>query len=188
VTKRSAEQEVKELVGICREYITAVRLELARQAEADPVRQCALASYFTRMKIKPIHLILGLKVAIKAAFSVQNFKLAGGFCRRILELCTAAGNEAAVAKVVNLQQIRGVLKHCEQNNSDAKQIDFKENVAFEICCASFTPIYKGAPVSYSPYTGSPYHARFEGEVCRTDEITLIGGEASGLSVFQDAKL
>jgi len=55
------EGELKEMVLVCREYIGAVRLELARRAAADPVRQCALAAYFTKCKLQPVHTALGLK-------------------------------------------------------------------------------------------------------------------------------
>lgn len=61
VSRRTEEAEIKELVNVCREYLLAVRLEITRRNEADPHRQCLLSAYFTKCKIQPVHLMLGLK-------------------------------------------------------------------------------------------------------------------------------
>lgn len=110
---------------VCREYITAMRLELGKREEKNPVRQCELAAYFTKCDIKPLHLILGLKMAIKSAFAVKNFQTAGGFCRRILELAVSS-SQPGIERVIKVKQIKGVLKHCEAANSNAQDINYNE--------------------------------------------------------------
>ena len=72
VDTRSEEQEVKQLLDICREYITALRLQEARKAGKasgeEPKRLCELAAYFTSCKLQPAHLALALDVAMSSAY------------------------------------------------------------------------------------------------------------------------
>ena len=49
------ENEVKELLDIAREYITAIRLKLAMADVSDPVRMTELWAYFTHCNLQPIH-------------------------------------------------------------------------------------------------------------------------------------
>lgn len=78
VDKKAQVQEVQELLAICREYALACRIELLRRETADPVRQAALAAYFAACKLQPMHLVFGLKVALKCMHTVKNFKMAAG--------------------------------------------------------------------------------------------------------------
>lgn len=77
--------EAKELLGICREYITGLRMEIKRKDE-DSVRQAELAAYFTHCNLQPSHLALTLSSAMKCAFKIKNFITAASFARRLLEL------------------------------------------------------------------------------------------------------
>jgi len=186
VGKRSEETKLAEMVQVARRYITALRVELARREETDPKKQCALAAYFTRCNLQPLHVILGLKIAIKAAFGLQNFKMASEFCRRILELCQSS-NKAELQAVVNPQQIRGVLKHCEAKNSDAVPLDYKDGIHFDLCCQSLTPVWKGDASTSCPYCKSVYKTQFDLTLCSTCGVSRVGREASGLSVYQEPR-
>lgn len=144
VDKKAEIAEVQELLGICREYITALRLELQRKDEADVVKQAALAAYFTQCKLQTTHIILGLKSAIKCAYTIKNYVLTAGFCRRLLEICSSS-NSASIQAMVNVKQIRGVLQVCEKSSTDEAPIDYPE-ANFLLCCKTFQPIAKGKPV------------------------------------------
>jgi coatomer protein complex subunit alpha (xenin) len=86
VASREAAKEIRELLEICKEYVVALRIEISRRAASDPLKQAELAAVFTECKIQPIHMFFGLKVAIGCAFKVNNFKTAGFFCRKFLEM------------------------------------------------------------------------------------------------------
>ena len=65
---RTETNDVKELLDICREYITALRLKTAMGETDDPVRSLELAAYFTHSNLQPAHLMLALKTAMASAF------------------------------------------------------------------------------------------------------------------------
>merc|ERR1719149_260894 len=105
-----------ELRGVCQEDLLAMRIELARKAATDQTRQAALSVYFTHCKLQPVHLVLALKVAIKCCYTIKCYKTTAACCRRILELAPSQPN---IAKLIKLSQIRGVLKMCDKEDSEA---------------------------------------------------------------------
>jgi len=79
--------KMKEMLEICREYITAIRIKAAMaEAGSDPVRSTELAALFTHCNLLPSHLLLALRSAMGTAFKHKNFILAASFARRLLEL------------------------------------------------------------------------------------------------------
>ena len=79
--------EVRELLGIAREYAVALRIEMKRKEhKEDPVRAAELAAYFTHSMMQPIHASLALRSAMSLFFKLKNFNTAANFCRRLLEL------------------------------------------------------------------------------------------------------
>jgi coatomer protein complex subunit alpha (xenin) len=155
VDKKQA-AEVQELLNICSQYITALRIETARKDSTDPARQAVLSAYFTQCKVQDVHLILGLRVAIKAWYQIANYKTTATLCRRMLELCQTS-NQQSISRVVNaklLQQIQGVLKVCEQKNEESKPLDYDDSKSSVICCETLTPIYRGQPSVACPYCKS----------------------------------
>lgn len=102
VEKRTEVAEVKELLTICREYVTAVRLELERKEhKGDVVRMTELSAYLTHCRLQPMHLLLGLNLAMTCAYKAENFINAASFARRLLEMPEASTdkNEALRTKV-----------------------------------------------------------------------------------------
>ena len=87
VESRREVDEVRELLGIAREYAAALRIEMKRkELKEDLVRNAELAAYFTHSQLQPIHLSLSLRSAMSIFFKLKNFNTAAGFCRRLLEL------------------------------------------------------------------------------------------------------
>ncbi|KAL7978383.1 hypothetical protein Chor_014922 [Crotalus horridus] len=97
-----------------------------------------MAAYFTHASLQPVHMILVLRTALNLFFKLKNFKTAATFARRLLEL----GPKPEVA-----QQTRKILSACEKNPSDAHQLNYDMHNPFDICAASFRPIYRGKPVT-----------------------------------------
>ena len=62
---------LKELQGICRDYIVALNIELVRKKTTDPKRAVELAAYFTHCNLQPAHLLLSLRSAMISAFKIQ---------------------------------------------------------------------------------------------------------------------
>lgn len=62
------------------------RREQPKATLQDQKRLCEMAAYFTHCKLQPQHLILTLKTAQTLFFKLKNFKTAGSFARRLLEL------------------------------------------------------------------------------------------------------
>jgi coatomer protein complex subunit alpha (xenin) len=79
--------EIKKMLEICREYITAIRIKGAMTAAGDdPVRSTELSAYFTHCDLQPMHLLLALRSAMGTAFKHKNFIVAASMARRLLEL------------------------------------------------------------------------------------------------------
>jgi coatomer subunit alpha len=84
---REQQGEIKDMLAVCREYITAIRIKGAMaDAAADPVRSTELSAYFTHCNLQPVHLLLALRSAMGTAFKHKNYIVAASFARRLLEL------------------------------------------------------------------------------------------------------
>eukprot|EP01100_Stratorugosa_tubuloviscum_P014823 TRINITY_DN813_c1_g1_i1.p1 TRINITY_DN813_c1_g1~~TRINITY_DN813_c1_g1_i1.p1 ORF type:complete len:1210 (-),score=610.19 TRINITY_DN813_c1_g1_i1:110-3739(-) len=179
VESRKEVAEVKELIGICREYTIGLRMELYRKEaqtanSENPARLTELAAYFTHCNMQPIHVMLSLRAAMNAAFKIKNFITAASFSRRLLEL----NPKPDIAT-----QARKLIQYAEQNSKDACKLNYDERNPFEICAISYTPIYKGSPVVKCPFCGSGYHPNHKGQPCPVCQLSIIGAEATGLQIM-----
>ncbi len=89
VDSRKEVDEVKELLGIAKDYALALRIELKRKDPAlkdDLLRQAELAAYFTHCNLQATHLKLSLQSAMSICFKAKNYGTAATFARRLLEL------------------------------------------------------------------------------------------------------
>merc|ERR1719228_3115418 len=64
----------------------SARKDSPKATVADQKRVCEMAAYFTHCNLQPVHQVLTLRTALNLAFKLKNFKTAGGFARRLLEL------------------------------------------------------------------------------------------------------
>jgi len=175
---RNEANEIKEMVGICREYITAIRLKGAMaEAGADPVRSTELAAYFTHCSLQPVHLLLALRSAMGTSFKHKNFIAAASFARRLLELPDMKSERNADLRV----KATKVLQKSEQMARNEHTLNYNENAAFTICCKDFVPIYTGEECVKSPYCGATYKGTaMKGKVCLIDGFSTVGVETIGL--------
>lgn len=173
-------EDINEMKLICAQYVTALRIALERRNTDDKVRQAKLLSYFTKCDLQQKHVILGLKEAIKACYSVECFKTTAGFCRKLIDLVVSSQHAEKLGQMVNMKQIKGILRLCEKTNKDKHDLDFSETESFEVCCETFTAIKKGADSVQCPYCATYYHDRFDGQVCKTCDLSKLGAQVTGL--------
>uniref|UniRef100_A0A673L6L9 Coatomer subunit alpha-like n=1 Tax=Sinocyclocheilus rhinocerous TaxID=307959 RepID=A0A673L6L9_9TELE len=81
-----------------------------------------------------------------------------------------------------LFQTRKILAACEKSLTDAHQLNYDPHNPFDICPASFTPLYRGRPVEKCPLSGACYCPKYKGEVCTVTLVTEIGKDVIGLRV------
>ncbi|XP_006752894.2 PREDICTED: coatomer subunit alpha, partial [Myotis davidii] len=170
--------EAQQLITICREYIVGLSMEIERkklpkESLDQQKRTCEMAAYFTHSNLQPVHMILVLRTALNLFFKLKNFKTAATFARRLLEL----GPKPEVA-----QQTRKILAACEKNPTDAYQLNYDMHNPFDICAASYRPIYRGKPVEKCPLSGACYSPEFKGQICRVTTVTEVGKDVIGLRI------
>eukprot|EP00947_MAST-08B_sp_MAST-8B-sp1_P000235 g235.t1 len=182
VDKRAEVGEVKELLGICREYVMAVRLQIAAKAETEAngvsPRLVELSVYTTHCNLQSSHLLLTLNRSMKYAFKAKNMITAASLARRFMEM----PESAAPSQQKNKLQAQKVLKASEANGRNAHEIRYDEKNPFVICGKSLLPIYKGEDLVRSPYCGAAYKPEFKGETCVVDGLSVIGLETLGLVI------
>ncbi|CAF0971367.1 unnamed protein product [Rotaria magnacalcarata] len=167
--------ESQQLIEICKEYIVGLQMSMAKKdlAKDEEKRSCELAAYFTHLQLQPIHKIMTLKSALNQAFKLKNYKIATSFAKRLLELGPTPDVSLQTRKVLNV---------CEKNPVDEHPLNYDEYNPFDICAASYVPIYRGNPLVKCPLSGAAYLPEFKGQLCRVTKATEIGKESLGLRI------
>lgn len=75
-----------------------------------------------------------------------------------------------------------MLAACEQKPVDEVPVNYDPRNPFDICCITFTPIYRGSKFVEDRYTGARFQPECEGEISPVGEIVKVGADASGLLV------
>jgi len=174
VDSRKEVDDVKELLGIAKEYTIALRIELNRREPAlrdDLLRQTELAAYFTHCQLQPTHLKLSLNSAMSIAYKAKNYNTAASFARRLLELSLAP----AVAT-----KARQVLQVGEKNPKDEMQLNYDPRNPFVVCAATHTPIYRGSKDTSCPYCRARFVPETANSICPVCDLAMVGVDASGL--------
>lgn len=176
VSSDAEAKEWRDTVVSAREYLLGVSIELERRrvVQEDPDnhrRSLELAAYFTHCQLQPPHMQIALRSAIGVFAKANNHATAAKFARRLLELNPDP-------KIVS--QARQRIAAGDRNPRDAVEISYDEFTEFEICAATFTPIYKKSPSVRCPYTDAAYLPNFKGNMDALTELTEIGATASGL--------
>jgi coatomer protein complex subunit alpha (xenin) len=183
VSSQAELSDAKKAINTATQYILAMSIELERRkllngatdisalSDADKKRALELSAYFTIPELEGPHKSIPLAAAMKFAHKNKQLNTALNFANALLD---RTGNAKMKESAKRVKAV------AERNPSDVIEIDFDQFADFDICAASFTPIYSGMPSVTSPYSGAKYHARYKGTVCRIDGITQIGAPASGL--------
>jgi coatomer protein complex subunit alpha (xenin) len=179
VTEDKAEaNEMKEMLSICTEYITAIRIKGAmNEVAADPIKSTELSAYFTHCRLLPVHLLLALRSAMGTSFKHKNFIAAAGFARRLLELPDMGSERNADLRL----KATKVLQKSEQMARNEHQLNYDDSKTFKIDCKDFKPIYAGEPTVECSYCGSAYSdASMSHKICLTCSFCAVGIKTIGL--------
>jgi len=176
LTSDEEAKQWRDQITEAREYLLGVNMELSRRkiVESGPEstkRGLELAAYFTQCNLQPPHQKLALRSAMGLFAKADNHAQSARFAKRLLEL-NPDPKAAARAK-----------KHIaagDRNPRNAVDIDYDEFTPFEICAATYTPIYKGSPVVHCPYSDAAYQPQFKGQLDPLLQLSEIGAGASGL--------
>lgn len=171
VESRKEVDDVKELIGIAREYLLGVKIEILRKDTRDNlVRQQELAAYFSNCNLQKPHLRLVLGSAMSLCYKGGNFGTAAHFARRLLEVNPP---EASVRKA------RQVIQACG-DKQDSTQLNYDFRNPFVVCGATYVPIYRGQKDVSCPYCGARFVPNIAGQLCTVCELAVVGADASGL--------
>jgi len=175
---RAEASEMKEMLEICREYITAIRLKGAISENAsNPARCTELSAYFTHCNLQPSHLLLALRSAMGTAFKQKNFISSASFARRLLELPDMSSEKNADLRV----KATKVLQKSEQMARNEHQLNYNESATFKIDCQKFLPIYAGSTSIKCSYCGSEYtDTSMNNKGCLTCGLSLVGVQTIGV--------
>ncbi|KAF5389654.1 hypothetical protein D9757_004110 [Collybiopsis confluens] len=176
LTSDDEAKQWRDLVTLAREYLLGVSIELERRrvAQEDPDnirRNLELAAYFTHCQLQPVHLQIALRSAITVFGKANNPAHAARFAQRLLDLRP----DARIAATARQRVAAG-----ERNPRNTVEITYDEFTPFEICAASYTPIFKGSPSVQCPYTNAAFLPQYKGLLDPLTELTEIGATASGL--------
>lgn len=176
VSTSDEQEEVQQMLGICREYIIGLQMEQARRelAQSDPSaiqRGLELAAFFTHCELDPQHLLLALRLAMTTAFKAKNFVTAASFARRLLEL----GPSQQLAK-----QARDIQTVSERTPHDEVPLDYDQFNPFVVCARSFTPIYQGSQSLKCPFCSASYKPDTADLICSVCQLSQIDAPATGL--------
>ena len=133
---------------------------------------------------------IALRSAINVFAKANNHATAAKFARRLLELnpdpkivaqvCAKSICHILTFIFTSTIQARQRIAAGDRNPRNAVEITYDEFADFDICAASYTPIYKGSPVVHCPYTDAPYLPEFKGKLDPLTQLTEIGASSSGL--------
>lgn len=180
---REEEAELRRALEMAREYVLAVRLELARKASpagsADSLLRAAL---MTHCALQSGHLLLALNNAMVAAYKAENFIDAAGFASRILAHPEAKSPRNAALE----QKARKVLQRSEREGRNAVDSGYDPRGAFVVEAKSLRPLKKEEERTRCPYCGAVYQAEAAKTLCEVCELATVGVETVGL-VCVDAR-
>jgi len=183
VDSKQDETEAIQLREICMNYLVGlvmetVRKDLPKGTIEEQIRLCEMAAYFTHCNLQPVHQILTLRTACNLFFKIKNFKTAGSFARRLLEL----GPKPEVA-----QQTRKILQACDKTPTDEHKLEYDEYNPFDICAATFRPIYRGQEKEDCPFCLAKYDKSYKDIVCKICLVGLVGKSTQGLKIRRKIK-
>lgn len=72
---------------------------------------------------------------------------------------------------ISVLKTRKILAACEKTLTDAHQLNYDPHNPFDLCAASYTPLYRGRPVEKCPLSGACYCPPYKGQVCRVTQVS-----------------
>ena len=190
VSNENEENEAKELIKICVEYISCMRLELARQESAkdSPGKALVYAYLMSLCKLQPSHSSLTLRSAITFAYKFKNFVTCTSLCKRFLELVAGHPQVLGADGKQVIDKHKKLLAYCQQVFTNDLQLEQELpetclDIASVLCLKSFTGVSPAQPSSRCPFCQSLYHKVHKGIVCETCKVATVGLEVLGLKLI-----
>ncbi len=180
VATRSEVSELKDIMRICREYVTGCLLELKRKETKDEVRQAELAAYFTRCDLQPAHLVLVLNLAMTRAFKLKAFIAAASFAQKLLGMKEIEHHSQEKIKV----KATKILRASEKQGKNEVDIDY-DTSEFSICVISQKPIRASAQFVKCPCCSALAASEFTGKLCPVCTLSPMGVETVGMISSMD---
>eukprot|EP00930_Biecheleria_cincta_P035139 TRINITY_DN241_c0_g1_i1.p1 TRINITY_DN241_c0_g1~~TRINITY_DN241_c0_g1_i1.p1 ORF type:complete len:1243 (-),score=237.00 TRINITY_DN241_c0_g1_i1:360-4049(-) len=178
------EQQLLEMIDMCREYVNFARLQVTSKTQNTPdkaARNIELNAYLTCCKLQPVHQLLSLRGAMITSYKAENFVTAASFAKRLIQ-----GNFGPPEKNKDvLTQARQVAQICEQKGSDKHQVNFDPKASpddFKLCAGTLTPIGQGDTAVKCPYCSSTFHASWKGKLCETCQLSEVGANTLGIQL------
>ncbi|KAK3109970.1 hypothetical protein LTR53_016221 [Teratosphaeriaceae sp. CCFEE 6253] len=174
--------EAQEAVRLAREYVLAMSIELERRRlvgsaadvsgleEGARKRALELSAYFTVPRMEPQHRTLAVFSAMNFAVKNRQMGTALGFANELI----ARGTNAKFKETA-----RKIKATAERNPVDALALAYDAHTAFDVCAASFTPIYEGDASATCGFDGSKYLPKYRGTVCKVCGVCEVGKGGSG---------
>ncbi|KAI9722857.1 MAG: hypothetical protein M1828_004423 [Chrysothrix sp. TS-e1954] len=165
VTTQSQVAEAQRIIISAAQYALAMSIELQRRSLTSSAtdlstypddvkrRSLELSAYFTIPKMDLSHRTLAWFSAMNLANRNKQFSSALNFANQLIEQGTTAKFKDNARKVKSA---------CERNPSDTTDVDFDQFAEFEVCAASYTPIYSGSPSVSCPYDKTKYQPQYNG--------------------------
>ena len=174
---RDEEAELRRVLAMAREYVLAVRLELARKSTPPGSgASLGLAALMTHCDLQSGHRLLALNNAMVAAYKAENFIDAAGFAERILR-----NPEVKTPRNAALEQkARKVLQRSEKEGRNAVDVGLRLQPPFEIDAKALAPIGKTEDCVRCPYCGATYRPEAAKTLCAVCEVAEVGLETVGL--------
>ena len=73
-------------------------------------------------------------------------------------------------------------KACDKTPTDEHQLEYDEFNPFDICPATFTPIYRGQEKEDCPFCVAKYKKDYKNSVCQVCTVACVGKSVQGLKI------
>ncbi|CAK75525.1 unnamed protein product (macronuclear) [Paramecium tetraurelia] len=115
-----------DIIPICLNYIIAMNCEIKKKDQSVS-RQIELACYMAMCDLQPIHRSLTLRAAMSLAYKHKNHLTGAYVAKYLLKLLEKAPQGSAYAKVEVIENVKKILRNCEQSLRNEYEIDFEED-------------------------------------------------------------
>ncbi|CAD8067026.1 unnamed protein product [Paramecium sonneborni] len=162
-----------DIIPICLNYIMAMNCELKKKDQSVS-RQIELACYMAMCDLQPIHRSLTLRAAMSLAYKYKNHLTGAQVAKYLLKLLEKAPQGSAYAKLEVIENVKKILKNCEQLSRNEHQIDFEEDYLQQGCKIIFADtltIQKGSNYNQCLFDKAIHSQK--GNLCQICDLCYI---------------
>uniref|UniRef100_A0A6G1SMX9 Coatomer subunit alpha n=1 Tax=Aceria tosichella TaxID=561515 RepID=A0A6G1SMX9_9ACAR len=178
-------EQAYELIEISKEYILGLQVWLERKTItgkelSDNKRACELAAYFAKLNLskhRTLVLEKALEVFLAKSNKTQEFRktfAAASIARRLLEHVSDPKRSKLVPYAEKVKSAADI-----QVDQELK-LDYDDKNPYDLCAATFKPIYKGNPLTKCPLCFAKYNPDFAGQTCKICLLSEVGKYCSGI--------